>query len=205
MNRVVFLVSSNGGNFKFFDLAIKNKIIKNSELFVIADRPCGAIEYAKTKGIINCIIRYNREHNVELKLELNKIKPDVIKSTWKKIIDSDLVLYYFGRIVNIHYSLLPSLGGLIGVKPIEKALELGCKYIGPTCHIVDEGVDSGKILSQDIFKTNNIDFDFAVENMFKKGCICLLDGVNQVVKSPIIESINPSLFDNEFWNELSSL
>ncbi|WP_159066144.1 formyltransferase family protein [Vibrio harveyi] len=50
-----------------------------------------------------------------------------------------MVLYYFGRIVNIHYSLLPSFGGLIGVKPIEKALELGCKYIGPTCHIVDEG------------------------------------------------------------------
>ncbi|MEZ8389312.1 formyltransferase family protein [Vibrio splendidus] len=208
MNKIVFLVSSNGGNVKFFDLAIKYNLVSKSDIYVIADRACGAVEYAKTNNIESMIINYSRDHDSELRKALLDINPDVVVSTWNKIIDEDTVKKYFGKIINVHYSLLPAFGGMIGVKPIEKALDLGCKYIGPTCHVVDEGVDTGRILSQSVFSTGNISFDEAVGEMFRRGCICLLEGINQVSKEPVTKNYDDKLlnqFNSEFWSELSVL
>ena len=52
---------------------------------------------------------------------------------------------YFGRMINIHPSLLPSFPG---VRAIEQAVEYGVKQTGVTVHFVDGGLDSGPIIAQ---------------------------------------------------------
>ena len=50
------------------------------------------------------------------------------------------------RVVNVHPSLLPQFPGPY---PIEEALAAGVDRTGATVHLVDEGVDTGKVLRQE--------------------------------------------------------
>lgn len=219
--KLVLLVSGNGGNMKFFHLAAQKQILQNLELCIIADRECGALEFARKYNLSNSLIEYNRSSPESLQKLLDTIHPDYIVTNWHKIIDPQTVGKYEGKLVNLHYSLLPAFGGLIGCKPIKKAFEQGCKFIGPTCHLVNEGVDSGSILSQAIFSAEIL-YEDAVQLMFRTGCLVLLNGLNHLTNnsiSPAAVSTNnvygkqncwfsPSLnfevksFDSQFWEEL---
>ena len=172
--KICFLVSGNGGNMKFIFLAQKYQIIQNIELSVIADRTCGAVEFAKKESIPYKVISYTKKKNSELKYELLNDSPDLIITNWHKIIDEDLVNEYRGKMINLHYSLLPAFKGLIGIKPILEAYESGCKYLGVTTHYVDFEVDSGRQLCQSVIK-NNSSLDKTIETCFRKGCVILLN------------------------------
>lgn len=214
MCHILFLASGGGGNFKFFHQAIEEKIIPNIQLSVIADRMCGAIEYAKKINVNHHIIPYSRSHPSSLQQLLCEKQPDFIVTNWHKIIDTDTLQKHQGKFVNLHYSLLPAFGGLIGIEPIKKAYEQGCKYIGPTCHLVDEGIDTGKILAQGIFTTDR-SLNDAVTMMFRTGCLALLNGLTILMKQnelknvskntiPILPILNfdNSFFDEEFWQKV---
>lgn len=219
--KLAFLVSGNGGNMKFFHLAMQKQIVKGIELFVIADRECGALDFARKRNLPCNLIEYNRSCPESLLKQLDLIQPDYIVTNWHKIIDTQTVGKYQGRLVNLHYSLLPAFSGLIGCKPIKKAYEQGCKFIGPTCHLVNEDVDSGLILSQAIFSAKML-YEDAVQLMFRTGCLVLLDALNRLAGGLITASVvstnaaddqpscwfgpslnfDPYLFDSDFWEEL---
>ena len=55
--------------------------------------------------------------------ELNKLNPDVIITNIHKIIDSDTLNMFPSKFINLHYSLLPSFAGYIGMETVEKAKE----------------------------------------------------------------------------------
>lgn len=219
MKKIVFLASGNGGNLKFLYLAQQYNFVSNIKLSVIADRECGAVKFAREKDLENYIINYKRSDTKELNDILEKINPDIIVTNWHKIIDDMTVGKFKGKLINLHYSLLPAFAGFIGVEPIKRAYDQGCRYIGPTCHFVDEGVDTGKIISQAIF-TTDIPFYDAISLMFRKGCLVLLNGIKQVADiqcemesrelfdqlqfSPAL-SFNECRFSETFWQELASL
>jgi phosphoribosylglycinamide formyltransferase-1 len=217
MISLVFLVSGGGGNLKFFYYALKNNLISGVRLSVIADRECGALEFAREKKIDNYLISYSQSDYHKLNLLLDKINPDIVVTNWYKIIDRNTALKFFGKFLNLHYSLLPAFSGLIGVEPIKRAYEQGCKFIGPTCHLVDEGVDTGRIISQAVFTTDR-SFDEAVILMFKKGCIVLLVGIEQILGRSLIENrsaikvrtyspeldFDEFLFNEHFWIEIKN-
>ena len=219
MKHLVFLASGNGGNLKFFFLALRYSIVHNLRLTVIADRECGSIDFARINGLENYVIKYKRTENKELLILLGQLHPDIIVTNWHKIIDETTVTAFSGKLINLHYSLLPAFGGLIGIEPIERAYKQGCRYIGPTCHFVDEGVDTGKIIAQAIF-TTDIPINEAVRCMFRKGCVVLLNGIQRVTGNRFIEGenlsgedlsfspafgFNDQSFSEEFWKELASL
>jgi len=214
--KICFLASGGGGNFKFLHFAKELKIIKNIELFLIADRACGSLEYAKKNEIYSKKIEYKRADNIQLLEELEKIKPDVIVTNWHKIIDAEVVQKYSGKLINLHYSLLPAFDGLIGLEPIKQAFEKNCQYVGTTCHYVDEGVDSGKIISQALLKTDIL-IDEATQRIFEKGCLILLNSIVKLSSEDIINKckndkfyFSPNLvfddtvFDERFWKSLST-
>jgi phosphoribosylglycinamide formyltransferase-1 len=62
-----------------------------------------------------------------------------------RVLSSEFVRAYRGRILNIHPALLPSFPGLHAQR---QALERGVRITGCTVHQVDEGVDTGPILMQ---------------------------------------------------------
>ena len=56
------------------------------------------------------------------------------------------------RIINIHHSFLPAF---IGAKPYAQAYARGVKMIGATAHFVNESLDEGPIINQDVVQTNH--------------------------------------------------
>jgi len=69
----------------------------------------------------------------------------IVLAGFMRILSPAFVRRFAGRIVNIHPSLLPAFPGAHGIRD---AWEYGVKVTGVTVHLVDEGVDSGKILAQ---------------------------------------------------------
>jgi len=217
MLHICFLVSGGGGNIKFLHLAQQLGILKNFTLSVIADRDCQAITFAEQNGIFSEIIEYKRDKRKALQSLLEKIDPDVIVTTWAKIIDEETVAKYRGKMINLHYSLLPAFAGQMGVDPIKNAYEQNCQYIGTTCHHVDVDVDMGKIISQAIIKTD-ISIEEAITEVFRRGCLILLNSIMIVSDKRIADeyhhdhfdysprlTFDLSLYDESFWTTLSSL
>mgnify|MGYP001163644549 FL=1 len=70
----------------------------------------------------------------------------VVLSGYMRILTSNFVSKWKGRIINIHPSLLPKYPGAHAHRD---ALADGAKITGCTVHLVDEGVDTGQIIAQE--------------------------------------------------------
>ena len=81
------------------------------------------------------LVRLLREAKVDL----------VVLAGFMRVIKAPLLEAFPGRILNIHPSLLPAFRGL---EAWRQALEAGVPEAGCTVHLVDAGVDTGKILGQ---------------------------------------------------------
>jgi len=64
-----------------------------------------------------------------------------------RVLGSDFVQHYEGRMLNIHPSLLPAFTGL---HTHRRALEAGCKAVGATVHFVTAQLDHGPIVMQGV-------------------------------------------------------
>jgi phosphoribosylglycinamide formyltransferase 1 len=71
--------------------------------------------------------------------------PDLVVSAGFMKILGPRFLARFPRIVNTHPALLPAFPGAHAVRD---ALEYGVKVTGATAHLVDAGVDTGRVLAQ---------------------------------------------------------
>lgn len=69
----------------------------------------------------------------------------VLLAGFMRILHTDFLFAFAGRIMNIHPALLPSFPGLHAQR---QALERGVKFAGCTVHFVDESVDGGPIILQ---------------------------------------------------------
>jgi len=64
---------------------------------------------------------------------------------YMRLIGPTLLSEYYGKIINLHPSLLPAFPGLDAVG---QALEAGVKVTGVTVHFVDAGMDTGPVIAQ---------------------------------------------------------
>ncbi len=151
--RIAIFASGSGSNFQaIVDQVQKGKLDVSIELLV-CDRPQAYVVERAIGGEGACFHvsstkEYeNREAYEALILkELQDRQVDlIVMAGYMRIITNVLVEPYFGRMINIHPSLLPSFPG---VRAIEQAVEYGVKQTGVTVHFVDGGLDSGPIIAQ---------------------------------------------------------
>ena len=136
-------------------------------------------------------------------MELN---PDFIITNFYKILDKEIVNLFRNKLINLHYSLLPSFGGVIGMETIVAAKLKNSKFIGTTAHLVDEVVDNGKILSQSCFSVDWEKDKLVEDTIFRSGCITLLNTlilVSELNNKVNLSSINLNSFRVNFSPNIS--
>lgn len=175
MTRVVFLCSGGGGNFRFVNRCIETGLLPGVEMAgLVTDRPCGALESAERAGVFSVQVAYSRTDNRHLLSVMGDLGPDVIVTTFDRILDPQAVTTLSGKLFNLHYSLLPAFAGTTGSTPIRLALERGCRVLGTTAHLVVAEVDSGPILAQSALPARTGEaFERTVERVFRSGAVNL--------------------------------
>lgn len=158
MLKVGVLVSGGGTNLQAILDAIDAGKVKNAKVsFVFSNNANAyALERAKNAGIEAMALspssfETREEFNQAMLRALKERDLDLIVLAGFLVkIPPEMVEAFRGRIINIHPSLIPSFCGVgyYGLKVHEAALKRGVKVTGATVHYVDEGMDSGPIISQ---------------------------------------------------------
>ena len=88
------------------------------------------------------------EHDEKVGDLIVSYNPDIIGlAKYMRILSPEFVGRFEGKIINIHHSFLPAF---IGAKPYHQAFERGVKIIGATAHFVNNELDEGPIILQDV-------------------------------------------------------
>ena len=84
---------------------------------------------------------------------LRFLQPDlIVLARYMQIIPPQLCEEFFGKIINIHHSFLPSF---VGANPYHRAHQRGVKLIGATCHYVTSELDAGPIIDQEVIRVEH--------------------------------------------------
>jgi len=89
--------------------------------------------------IIECIESY---HDVDY----------IVLAKYMRILTPTFVETFQDKIINIHHSFLPAF---IGANPYKQAFERGVKIIGATAHFVNNNLDEGPIIAQEVIHVNH--------------------------------------------------
>lgn len=76
----------------------------------------------------------------------------IVLAKYMRILTPLFVKAYHERIINIHHSFLPAF---IGANPYKQAFERGVKIIGATAHFVNDNLDEGPIIAQDVISVDH--------------------------------------------------
>lgn len=178
--RIVFLCSGGGGNLRFIHQAIAQGWFGAATLAaVMTDRECPANAYARSVDVYETCIDFGDPGQEALLSALDVFQPDLVITTVHRILAGAVTDNYRGRLLNLHYSLLPAFGGVIGVRPLRDALAYGARLVGVTVHDVDETLDGGKPLVQAVIPVRDgDDADNLMDLVFRCGCLALAAGVS---------------------------
>lgn len=149
MTRVVVLSSGTGTVMQ----ALLDAPVAASIVAVGSDKPgIGALARAEKAGIPTFVVPFadypeRTEWDAALRTALDAHRPDlIVLAGFMRLLGPDIVAAYRDRIINTHPALLPSFPGAHGVRD---ALAYGVKVTGCSVIVVDDGVDTGRILAQE--------------------------------------------------------
>lgn len=100
----------------------------------VTDATKAAVE-AELLGLID-------EHRIDL----------VVLARYMQVLSPETSHALSGRAINIHHSFLPSFKG---AKPYHQAHDRGVKLIGATAHYVNDDLDEGPIIEQDVVRVDH--------------------------------------------------
>ena len=157
---IAVFISGRGSNLKSLIKYSKLKKSRfNVKLVITNKKNAKGLNYAKKNKIVYFIVNYKNKKKAEKKILflLKKKKIDVVcLAGFIKILSGMFIKKFKGKILNTHPSLLPKYKGL---NTHQRALNNKEKYSGFTIHLVNEKLDSGKIIFQKkikILKKDNV-------------------------------------------------
>lgn len=149
--RLGILISGRGSNFLAIADAIATHRLDADIAVVISNRPdAPGIAAARERGLrVVTLPSKNLDRDAydrQLIDELRNCRVDLVcLAGYMRILGGHFIREFHQRILNIHPSLLPAFSGLDAQ---HQAWEHGVKFSGCTVHFVEEGLDSGPIVSQ---------------------------------------------------------
>ena len=87
----------------------------------------------------------------------------IVLAKYMRILTPRFVETYQDKIINIHHSFLPAF---IGANPYKQAYDRGVKIIGATSHFVNNNLDEGPIIAQEVI---HVDHAYGWKDMQRKG------------------------------------
>jgi phosphoribosylglycinamide formyltransferase 1 len=151
--RVAILISGRGSNMAALIQAAKAQDFPAEIVVVISNRAdAGGLALAVQNGVATAIIeskpfgqdRAAFEAQVESALDEHRVEL-ICLGGFMRLLTAEFVQRWYGRMLNIHPSLLPSFPG---IDPARQALEAGVKISGATVHFVIPETDAGPIVMQ---------------------------------------------------------
>ncbi|HBO37088.1 MAG TPA: formyltetrahydrofolate deformylase [Pasteurellaceae bacterium] len=125
------------------------------------------------------------EHDKLLAEKIDRYSPDyIVLAKYMRVLNPEFVARYPNRVINIHHSFLPAF---IGAKPYQQAYERGVKIIGATAHFINNELDQGPIIMQNVI---NVDHTYNAEAMMKAG--------RDVEKTVLSRALDLALHDRIF-------
>jgi phosphoribosylglycinamide formyltransferase-1 len=151
--RVAILISGRGSNMAALIQAAAAEDFPAQIVVVVANRAdAGGLETAKASGVPTVTIEskpFGKDRaafEAVLQAALEQHQVDLIcLGGFMRLFTAEFVQRWYGRMLNIHPSLLPSFPGL---DPQGQALRAGVKISGATVHFVIPETDAGPILMQ---------------------------------------------------------
>ena len=148
MKRIVILISGRGSNME----AILAAHLPVTVAAVISNEPAAkGLATAQNQNIPTAVVPHRAfaeraAFDTALAAEIDRHQPDlIVLAGFMRVLTEAFVKRYWGRMINIHPSLLPSFTGL---HTHRRALEAGVRVHGCTVHFVTPGLDRGPIIIQ---------------------------------------------------------
>lgn len=155
---IAILISGGGTNAQsIIDAVNSGKIANSCVCAVISDSAQAyGLTRAKKAGIQAITVDKKlfadkKQFQKELLLQLKQSKADlVVLAGFLSIVSQEIVQEFAGKMINIHPSLIPKYCGMgyYGEKVHQAVIANKEKVSGATVHLVEVGVDTGKILLQ---------------------------------------------------------
>jgi phosphoribosylglycinamide formyltransferase 1 len=151
--RVAILISGRGSNMAALIRAASAENFPAEIAVVISNRAdAPGLKKAETSGVPTLLIEskpFGKDRaafEAALQSELDRHRIELVcLGGFMRLFTADFVQRWYGRMLNIHPSLLPSFPGL---NPHGQALRAGVKISGATVHFVTPETDAGPILMQ---------------------------------------------------------
>ena len=154
MKNLGILLSGRGSNFEAIAKNVAAGKISNARIaIVISNQPAaGGLEIAHRMGIETLVIpskgKQRLDHDREVVTALQQHKVDMVcLAGYMRLLSPWFVQQFPRRILNIHPALLPAFPGL---EAQQQAFAWGVKVSGCTVHFVDEELDHGAIIVQNV-------------------------------------------------------
>ena len=146
---VVILISGRGSNLQ----ALLEAELPCCRIAAVISNKTDAsgLDIAKQHGIVTQVVSHrdypDRESfDAALAAAIDRYQPDLVAlAGFMRILTEGFVTRYYGRLINIHPSLLPAYSGL---NTHERVLKDGVKIHGCTVHFVTPDLDHGPIIIQ---------------------------------------------------------
>ncbi|MDF9412427.1 phosphoribosylglycinamide formyltransferase [Brevibacillus laterosporus] len=166
--RIAVFASGSGSNFEAIVQATRDGRLPFVEvaLLVCDQAQAYAIKRAERLGIP--VFLFSAKDYVskeaceqEILVQLKQEEIDfIVLAGYMRLIGNVLLTSYQGRMINLHPSLLPAFPGKDAIK---KAWEYGVKVMGATVHFVDEGMDTGPIIDQEVIFVHKEDTEESLQ------------------------------------------
>ena len=146
-SKSIIFISGNGSNLQNIINNINNDFLKMDIVAVVSNNAeAKGLARAKTAGIETIVIDTSNKYTDKLLTLINTYKIDLILlSGFMKILPKDFTDKFYGKIINLHPSLLPKFKGLDTYKKVLASKE---KYHGASVHFVTSKLDDGPVIIQ---------------------------------------------------------